>query len=458
MYIDTEAERRVLSAMMHSETACIEAIDSLDEAVFSDELNRNVFVLIKDLYLRGVKPTFVEVIKEGVRLGFIASVRDNERVKEIANAHIKETNVFFWIEKVKEARSGREAQRLLRKHVAGMKDGKEIKKLIEDISSDFYNLAMGTDDEYIEDPGEVADLGIELLEERTKKYREMQEDVRLQGLVPLEGVPTGIPTLDRMTLGMKPGDLVILGAQTGHGKTALALNIARAACVDSDKNVLYVNTEMSREQIARRWGAILSDVELSQIQAGSVTNEQKEAVKRGYERLRNSGFYPCAVPNLTPEKLDVLARKAKMQKDIDLLILDYVGRMEKIKPDLAEWQVLEQIIKTQKILAQTLNIACLVLVQLNFDGTLQGAKRMENESDLMLKMLPADDPDSRRCLEEARGMQFEEFNYRIYISKARDAQSGLSIPLKFDKARQHIEEAREIKSQWEDLGEVVGRR
>ena len=330
----------------------------------------------------------------------------------------------------------------------------DIHQFITEASSDFFALAMDAGSERIDTPQEIADLGIKLVNERVEKYRKLAEDCKVLGQVPMEGVPTGFKTLDNMTLGMKPGDLVILGAQTGHGKTAFAMNVARAACVENPNNILYINTEMSREQIARRWGAILSDVALYQIQSGSLTNDQRETVVQAYNRLRKSGFYPCSIPNLTPQKLDVLARKAKIQRDIKLVILDYVGRMEKILPDMTEWQVLEQVIKSMKLLAQNLKVACLVLVQLNPDGTLQGAKRMENECDLMLKMIPVSD-NGRKKIEEKLKKHFEEFNYRIFVQKARDAESGVSIPLVFEKPKQKIREAQETKTGWEDIATEV---
>ena len=180
---------------------------------------------------------------------------------------------------------------------------------------------------------------------------------------------------------------------------------------------------MSKEQIARRWGSILSSVALYQLQSGSLTNEQQETVVQAYSRLKKSGFYSYSIPNLTPQKLDVLARKHKLQQDIKLVILDYVGRMEKILPDMSEWQVLEQIIKSMKLLAQNLQVACLVLVQLNPDGTLQGAKRMENECDLMLKLIPVPE-DGQKKIEERLKKLYEEFNYRILSKLGMPSRAG----------------------------------
>ncbi len=455
-FTDHEAERRVLSSMMHSEMACVEAIDKLHEDDFSDRLNRQVFLLLSNLFYRGTKPTIVEVLREGHTFGLIENTKDLENIKHIAESYIDDENVGYWAGKVKKAKKAREADSLTRKLRAQMQDGKvDIQQFISDASSEFFTLAMDTGSEKIDTPQEVADLGIKLVTERVEKYREMAEECRVQGQVPMEGVPTGFKTLDNMTLGLKPGDLAILGAQTGHGKTAFALNVARSACIENPNNILYINTEMSKEQIARRWGSILSSVALYQIQSGSLTNEQQDTVVSAYNNLlRKSGFYPASIPNLTPQKLDVLARRAKIQRNVKLVILDYVGRMEKILPDMKEWQVLEQIIKSMKVLAQNLQIACLVLVQLNPDGTLQGAKRMENECDLMLKMIPVAE-NGRRKIEEKLKKHFEEFNYRIFVQKARDAESGVSIPLVFAKAKQQIREAREEGYEYEDIGKVV---
>ncbi len=460
-FTDYEAERRVLSSMLHSETACIEAIDLLHEDDFSDYLNRQVFLLAQSLYIRGIRPTLVELLKEGNTLGFISKPKDVEELKYISEHYINDGNIKFWAEKVKQAKKARDSESLIKKYATQLREGKvEIDKFVSEASSDFFSLAMDSQTEKIDTPQELADLGVKLVLERVQKYRKLAEETRQQGQVPMEGVPTGFKTLDNMTLGLKPGDLAILGAQTGHGKTAFAMNVAKAVCIDNPNNLLYINTEMSKEQIARRWGSILSDVALYQIQSGSLTNEQRDTVVDAYNRLKKSGFYPSSIPNLTPQKLDILARKAKLQLDVKLVILDYVGRMEKIQKGMDEWQVLEQIIKSMKLLAQNLKVACLVLVQLNPDGTLQGAKRMENECDLLLKMLPVAESGQRK-IEEKLKKHFEEFNYRIFVQKARDSESGVSIPLIFDKAKQQIREANEEQdANWEELGRAVndGRR
>jgi replicative DNA helicase len=260
-------------------------------------------------------------------------------------------------------------------------------------------------------------------------------------VVPLDGLPTGFDNLDNITLGYKPGDLVILGAQTGHGKTAYALHTARAVSVDNRRNMLYLNTEMSREQIALRWGSILSGIEHERIRSGQLNETELSRVFAGYSRLRESGFYSYPCPNLTPEKTVSIGRKFKAQKNIDMMIIDYVGRMEKFDPRLQEWQMLEQIVKAQKTLAQNLKMVVICLVQLNPDGTLQGAKRMKNECDLMLKLRPI----PKEELEENEQLKnYLHPNYYIEIEKNRDGRSGVKIPICFDLQKQIMKDAERI--------------
>jgi len=198
---------------------------------------------------------------------------------------------------------------------------------------------------------------------------------------------------------------------------------------------------MSRQQIALRWASILAEIDHDAIRKGDINENELSRILNAYSRLGASGFYSYPCPNLTPEKTVSLARKFKVQKNIEIMIIDYIGRMDKMDPRLAEWQVLEQIIKTQKMLAQNLGIAVLCLVQLNPDGTLQGAKRMKNECDLMLKLSPLDQED----LETDENLRkYRNPNYALYIEKNRDGVSGKRIPIVFDLQKQTMRDAERI--------------
>jgi replicative DNA helicase len=451
--------------MCHDSTgnACIEAMEQLTDTDFAyDGLNRNLFNLIIALYTRGTKPTYEEILREGADTGFIQGKKFDD-VQRILTRYTSEQNISYWIGKVKTASKGRELTTLVRHTLDAMRKNKPVDEIIDHVNANAFRMALDDGRNKSMSGDDIADLGRTLLKEKRDKYRQMQEEMKAKGLtgapIMLEGLPTGLPMLDQITLGYKPGDLIILGAETGKGKTAYALNTAKAICVDAHKPLLYVNTEMSDYQITQRWGSILSGVELQLIRSGAVTDEQYTKVSRAYTLLKNSGLYVEPAPNLNPTRLQLIAKRYHIQHQIEGLILDYVGRMDKYSSDkLSEWQMLEQTVKGCKILAQELEIAVIVLVQLNEDGALQGAKRMKNECDLMLKLLPLpfggkkEDEEAETVIREIRqenkGKEFEPFNYRLLIDKARDAAGGSSIPLVFDKDRQQIRQAKPKEDVW----------
>lgn len=437
---DLESERRVLSSMLHSEEACIEAYNALSVADFYSPMNAAIFELLSSLFEREIIPTYVELLKEAHSLGMLNNPRDIEEIKYIAEHYIDDENIKYWIKRVKDKAKIRKFIEFLHVNYQTIVEEKEqdVEQLLLMAEDYLTNLTALEVDDQIDTPEDIASLGYQEVERRFLRYREIQE--KHKGMIPLDGLPTGFPRLDRITLGYKPGDLIILGAQTGHGKTAFALHTARAIAVDYGKNLLYLNTEMSREQIALRWGSILSSVEHERIRMGDINQTELSLILNGYSRLRASGFYSYPCPNLTPEKTVSIARKFKAQKNIDMMIIDYIGRMEKYDPRQQEWQVLEQIIKTQKILAQNLKIAVMCLVQLNPDGSLQGAKRMKNECDLMLKLSPI----PKEELEEKPWNDYKNPNYYIRIEKNRDGQSSIISPIKFDLQRQTMQDAERI--------------
>ncbi|MGI6549271.1 MAG: replicative DNA helicase [Syntrophomonadales bacterium] len=435
--VDLESERRVLSGMLNSEEARIEAYDSIKEEDFYHPLHRMVFSLICQLYKRDVKPTFAELLKESQKLNLFRNQQDISELAYIAEHFIEGENITYWLGRVKDRAKLRKFESFLRRYHQKIRENQEsVEELLMGAEEELTNLTALENDDHVDTPAQLANLGYEEVERRYLRFKEINEINK--GVLPLDGLPTGFDSLNNVTLGYKPGDLIILGAQTGHGKTAFALHTAKSVTIEHKTNLLYLNTEMSRVQIALRWGSILSQVEHEKLRSGDLTSGEFSRVLQGYSHLSSSGFYSYPCPNLTPEKIVSIARKFKAQYDIKMLILDYVGRMEKISANYAEWQILEQVVKTQKMLAQNLGIAVMCLVQLNEDGTLQGARRMKNECDLMLKMVPVSNEEIEQN-EKLR--KFRDVNYRLIVDKNRDGKSGIDIMIHFDKTRQIMRDA-----------------
>jgi replicative DNA helicase len=332
--IDLESERRVLSSMLHSEEACIEACNALQVDDFYSPQHATVFELIKSLYEREVRPTYVEVIKEAHGLGMLTNTRDVEDLKYIAEHYIYDGNIKFWIQKVRDRSRLRKYENFLRRSYQILTEelDQDVEQILMSAEEELTNLTALEIDDRVDEPADLANLGYDEVERRFLRYKDIKE--KHHGVIPLDGLPTGFYNLNKVTLGYKPGDLIILGAQTGHGKTSFALHTANAIAIKSRHNILYLNTEMSRQQIALRWGSILSGIEHERVRSGEINESELSKILHGYSELRESGFYSYPCPNLTPEKTISIARKFKAQKYIDMMIIDYIGRMDKQDPRL----------------------------------------------------------------------------------------------------------------------------
>ncbi|HOK53170.1 MAG TPA: DnaB-like helicase C-terminal domain-containing protein [Armatimonadota bacterium] len=445
-FSDTESERMVIAAIMGSDVACIEAFTQLDMDDFEDPLCREMFGIAHSIYARGISLSYPVFLKEAAMLD-VVDLAKVHRMKEIVTLDPGDERAEYWVERVKKTSKARKAEKSLRLAVARLKssDVAETDEVINDLVEALARIESQNDGG-IDAPDDIAAALEKDIAESIRRFEAAQAG---EGPV-LEGVSTGLKKLDSITLGYKAGDLIILAAQTGHGKTAFALHTARCVAIQQNVPTLYVNTEMGRKQINQRLCAGLSGVPVFDIRQGNLRGSSAEKVNKAIKAIKNSGFFHAYEPHLTPSRCVMLARKARIQHGIRFLIIDYIGRMEKYDPKQQEWQVLEQIAKSMKLLAQELDMPVLVLAQLNEDGSLQGAKRIKNECDLLLKLLPLSEEEKK-----GKFADYPAANYRVYVDKNRDGEGAKNIPIRFELDTQRLQEVESKDAEWESLGEVV---
>ncbi|RNC62793.1 MAG: Replicative DNA helicase [Candidatus Dichloromethanomonas elyunquensis] len=406
MYQDLESERCLISSMLEGEDSLIEGCAALEPEDFTEKKHIIIFDILTKLYQRAVKPTFLEIVKEGK-----LSKEDRYYLQQISGYHVSSVNLPYWLENVKDKSNRRKLRISLMKMAEDLKNP-DIKT--EDLISEAQKNIIEITTKSVEkvDTGkELADLARTVIKDKMEHKGE------------LEGIPTGIKALDRLTAGFKPGELILLTAESGHGKTAFAQNFILKGCFMREVPTLYINSEMSKKQIALRYSSMLSEVNADRIKYGEIEPQEYKRVDSGLNIMGYAPFYHFLSPDLSLNKVVRVIRKYFVQKEIKYVVLDYVGRMDKLDKDIKEWQVLENIVKTLKTLGQELQIAIVVLAQLNEDQKLQAAKRMRNEADIMLKIFPMSKDD----LEKEKG------NYWLFLDKNRDGQSEIMIPVLFKK-------------------------
>ena len=190
----------------------------------------------------------------------------------------------------------------------------------------------------------------------------------------LVGLPTGFRELDQATLGLRRGDLVVLGARPGVGKTALALCIAGNVAVDQRRSVLFVSREMSRESLQERLVAARSGVAFRFVQAGRVDEgrpdrEAAEAWRRMEEAraaIVPAKLYLTDRSGLTIEEISTHAESLSVREGrLDLVIVDYLQLVRTGARLESRYVEISYISAELKRLAKSLSTPILALAQLN---------------------------------------------------------------------------------------------
>ena len=185
----------------------------------------------------------------------------------------------------------------------------------------------------------------------------------------LSGIATGFTELDRMTSGWQNSDLVILAARPGMGKTAFVLSVARNAAVIGNKNIALFSLEMSSLQLVKR--LISSEAELSseKIRSGKLAEHEWQQLHTKISTIEDAGIFIDDTPALTVLDLKAKARRLKRQRNIDMIIIDYLQlmRADEGNKKLAgnREQEISYISRSLKSLAKELDIPVIALAQLS---------------------------------------------------------------------------------------------
>src|SRR5688500_670575 len=197
--------------------------------------------------------------------------------------------------------------------------------------------------------------------QRIEDLRHKNEDV--------SGVPSGFPSLDRVSYGWQNTDLIILAARPAVGKTAFALNLARNAALHASKPtpVAFFSLEMSAGQLVQRILAAESEIWLEKISRGKLEeHEMKQLYARGIQRLAQAPIFIDDTAALNIFELRAKCRRLKNKHNIGLIIIDYLQLMSGTGDrNSNREQEISRISRDLKGLAKELQVPIIALSQLS---------------------------------------------------------------------------------------------
>ncbi|MCR5560283.1 MAG: replicative DNA helicase [Bacteroidales bacterium] len=351
-----DVEESVLGAMMLEPSGVDQALLDLQPECFYDPRHRMVYEAMVELVRTHIPVDIVTVSSK---------LREKDNLEAVGGASV----LAAFTERVGSAAN-------LEYYIKILKQKSIQRNLITasyQILHDSFDDSMVVDDLIDKSESLIYDATRDISRREVQDIGSILKDVvsdieKQQSNTGLVGVPSGYPSIDRITGGWQPSDLVIIAARPSVGKTAFALNIARNASVDHHIPVAVFSLEMSCAQLAKR--LVVSETGLSGDKIkGSIKLEDYEWEQLEY-RIRDLARAPLYIddtPSLPIMEFRTKAKNLVLSKGVRLIVVDYLQLMqapEQGKGGLREQEV-AYISRTLKATAKELGVPILALSQLS---------------------------------------------------------------------------------------------
>lgn len=353
---DREAEEGVLGAMLLSREACDEVMDILKPDDFYVPRNRTIYeAILKVLSNEGeIDPLILS--------GQLDRQNDLERVGGAAYLHQlvasvpSAANSRFYAEMIAEKAVFRSlvsaGTRVVQLGYEGLEDA-EVDAVVDMAQQEVFAVGKRqTADDY--------DVLGNLLGPTIDTLTELQQHGGQQ-----VGVPTGFIDLDELTNGLRGGQMIIIAARPGVGKSTLAMDFMREASIRHGKTSVIFSLEMSSEEIVMRILSAEAEVKLSDMRGGKVSTEDWQKLVASFDALEKAPLYIDDSPTLTMMEIRSKARKLSQTHGLDLVVLDYMQLLSSGRKVESRQQEVSEFSRQLKLLAKELDVPVIAISQLN---------------------------------------------------------------------------------------------
>ena len=351
---DILAEQAVLGAMLVDKDAVVASIEVLKKDDFYREDNKEIFDTMLELYGIGKNIDMITVKDQLSLRGSLDKVGGVEYIASLVDNVPAVSNIENYVKIVEE------------KSV--------IRNLIKTANEIIKNGYSGTED--VDTLVEQAEKKIfDVVQERNSRGYSSVKDVLLNVLDEIEelcksgksisGLDSGFVDLDAKTSGLNKSALIIVAARPAMGKSAFVLNIASYVARHQKTPVMIFNLEMSKEEVTKRILCAESQVDSSKVKNATLDSEDWIKLGETSGIISDMPIYIDDTPGLSSAELRAKCRKAKLEKNIGLVIIDYLQLMESKSKSPSRQQEVSEISRSLKILAKELQVPVIALSQLS---------------------------------------------------------------------------------------------
>ena len=401
-----EAEMSVLGCAFLNKNALTKICEDLYPDMFYSEANKKLFEAIKRCYDEKI-PIDITTIKEELdKKKDLSAIGGIDYISEVIDSVATAANLDYYIKIVK--------------------DKAVIRNLI-DTATDIVTNAYEEDEDltHILDDAEKKILNV-VKERQTSDFIHIKDAIAIaqenleklsQNKGDITGIPTGFYDLDKVTSGLHAGEMIIIAARPGMGKTAFALNIATNAAQNTKKAIAIFNLEMPAEQLVNRMRSAVGQIDSSKIRTGNMSHEDWKRINEANSQLAETNIQIVDDAGITAAEIKAKCRNlANKEEGLGLVIIDYLQLVTSggKRPESRQQEV-SDISRSLKTMAMELKVPVIALAQLS-----RNAEKRENNQPML-----ADLRESGSIEQDADMVLFINRNDYYKAKEQLDAQKNV---------------------------------
>lgn len=364
-----EAEMSVLGVAFLNQNALSKICEEITEDMFYSEANRKLFAAIKTLYEERTPVDITTVKEELDKKKNLSVVGGLEYISDVIDSVATAANLEYYIKIVKEKATIRNLIDTATAIVTdAYDDDEDVTGLLDNAEKNILNVIRARQTTEFVPIVEVLKRAQENLEKLAKNKN------------PITGLATGFYELDRAAAGLHEGEMIIIAARPGMGKTAFALNIATNAAFTTKKAVAIFNLEMPAEQLANRMISSVGQIDSYKLQTGQLEHNDWKRYNEAMSQLADTNIYIEDNAGITAAEIRAKCRRlASQEKGLGLVIIDYLQLVTAGgKRTESRQQEVSDISRSLKTMAMELKVPVIALAQLS-----RNAEKRENNQPML---------------------------------------------------------------------------
>lgn len=392
-----EAEMSVLGVAFINPLDVAKIVEEVTADMFFDERNKYIFNAIKTLH-ENKNPIDITTLKNELDKDKKLNAVGLDYLSEVIDSVVTSANLEFYIKIVKDYAIRRNLIETANEIVTQTYDDEDVNHLLDSAEKNILNVVRARS------VGDFVPIQ-EILRRAQAKLEELAKNKRA-----ITGLETGFPDFDKITTGLHGGEMIILAARPGMGKTALALNMASYAATHTKKAVAIFNLEMSADMLINRMISSIGQIDAYKLQTGNMQENDWRRYNEALSQLADTNIYIEDNAGVTSSEIRAKCRRlANSDQGLGLVVIDYLQLVSTGNRRIESRQVeVSEISRSLKTMALELDVPVIALSQLS-----RSAEKRESNQPML-----ADLRESGSLEQDADMVLF--INRKDYYEKAKD--------------------------------------